>query len=113
MNKRKVLDSLYYRFEPATRRIIFDTSIGLNVEDILLIVNMNGNRMIYNFNCVEEGGVFGNGILTLVYNTTTMNPSDSLMVVIADEDKSEFYLEKIYNELKSNNELLLEFINKQ
>ena len=47
MDSKKILDSLYYRFEPSSQQIIFQSNLGLKQEDILLIVNMNKNQFKY------------------------------------------------------------------
>lgn len=108
MDSKKILDSLYYRFEPSSQQIIFQSNLGLKQEDILLIVNMNKNQLIYNFACSNEGGTWLNNTLTLTYQTNTMSTDDKLMILVTKENKQEYYLEKILDEIKNLNELLIE-----
>ena len=87
MNNRKVLDNFYYTFNPTTRTITFINGYYPKQEEILLIVNLHGNKLIYNFACENEGGTLSGNVLTLVYNTTTMSSTDKLMIIaIVQED---------------------------
>lgn len=107
MKNNKILDSLYYTFTPSIRKIKFADQLGLKHEDILLIINLSKNNlMIFNFGSTQTGGVFSNGILTLVFNTTTMLADDKLMIIVRDEEKTDIYLKEINNTLKNIEELI-------
>src|SRR3989304_2961545 len=104
MKNNKILDSLYYRFVPENKKIVFDSQLGLKHQDILLVINLSKmNQMIFNFGSATQGGTFINGELILVYDTTGMSSSDKLMVIVRDKDESKFYLEKIFNEISNQN----------
>lgn len=107
MDNKKTLDSSYYRFNPILKQIIFQPHLGLKQEDIFLIVNLTDNQMIYNFTCPNEGGTWLNNILTLTYETSTMSETDKLMIIVNKENKTEYYLEKILDEIKTLNEFLI------
>ena len=108
MKKNKILDPLYYVFNPASKTITFDGSLGLKQQDILLIVNLNGNKMIYNFACSDDGGVMNGSVLTFTYNVTTMSASDRLMVFVSEIDRTEEYLKKIADNTTDMLEIMLE-----
>lgn len=109
MKSKKILDSIYYRFAPAEKKIYFSHNLALKQQDILLIVNMNGNQMIYNFACSDEGGILENSVLRLAYDTSlSMNDTDQLMVIVSSEDQVELYLKKILDKLSDIAEVYME-----
>ena len=83
-----VLDRASYVFDPSSQTIEF-LGEGLDITRLKLITNTLTNEIIYNFAdaTAGNGGVSGN-LLTLVYDTTSMNASDPLQVVIdvAEDD---------------------------
>lgn len=113
MNSKKVLDSVYYRFEPSQKKIYFSPALRLMQSDILMIVNSESNVMIYNFACIEEGGKLSGNVLSLSYNTTSMGRNDRLMVIISVPDTTENYLKKICELLEDQNEMLKNVIENQ
>lgn len=111
MKNNKILDSLYYTFTPGTKQIKFADQLGLKHKDILLIVNLSrNNQMIFNFGSATQGGSFANGVLTLVYDTTSMSATDNLMITVSSVDTNETLLSQILQEIKDQrvlNDLLL------
>lgn len=110
MNSKGTLDSLYYTFDPINHRIIFN-NINIKKEELLLITNITTNKIIYNFACSTEGGELNGNTLTLVTNTSTMLPSDKLIIVIRTEDKKEKYLLELVSEFREIKELISPLIN--
>ncbi len=110
MKDNKILSSLYYTFIPNLKQIKFADNLGIKHEDILMIINLSANnQMIFNFGSAPTGGTYSNSILTLVYNTTLMNPLDKLMIVVREENKVEKYLQKLLIETKNSNDMLETF----
>lgn len=108
MKSNKILDSLYYRFDPASKQIKFSDKLKLKHQDILLIINLSkNNQMIFNFGLAKMGGTFLNGTLTLVHDLTGMLATDKLMITVYSDDKAEQYLEQILLQIKEQNELLI------
>lgn len=108
MNKKRVLYNHEYKFYPATSKVILEPHLNLKQSQILMIVNLSSNTLIYNFACALEGATFSENTLTLVKDVSAMESDDDLMVVVTEVDKTEYYLEKIYNELSSQNKLLIQ-----
>jgi hypothetical protein len=77
-----VLDRASYVFDPSSQTIEF-LGEGFDIARLKLITNKTNNEIIYNFAdpAAGNGGVSGN-LLTLVYDTSSMNASDPLQVVI-------------------------------
>jgi hypothetical protein len=77
-----VLDRASYVFDPSSQTIEF-LGEGFDITRLKLITNKTNNEIIYNFAdpAAGNGGVSGN-LLTLVYDTSSMNASDPLQVVI-------------------------------
>jgi hypothetical protein len=55
---------------------------------VLLITNVTDNVIIYNFADATKGGAVTDNILTLAYNTATMDDTDKLMIYYDDSDVS-------------------------
>jgi hypothetical protein len=75
----------------------------LTLANILLITNTTANTIIYNFADPTSGAVsFNNNVLTLDYNTASMNASDVLQIYIDVES----YEESLATLLRRMNKLL-------
>lgn len=107
---RKVLEEIYYTFIPSTKTIRFSQVVKLEQKDILLIVNLNGNHILYNFACSDEGGTLSGNVLTLVKDTSDMTPTDKLMVIVLDQDRSENYLKEILEQMRNQNEMIEKYL---
>ena len=113
MARKAILDT-YYSFTPSSRTIVFNQSIQR--ERFVLITNVTQNRVIYNFSdpnltltshSISTNSTTGLITTTIVlnYNTTTMNATDKLQIVIDEYDEkftpSETYLDPI-NKLRTS-----------
>lgn len=74
------LDKGSYIFNPLTRQITIQGCGNLKLEQILLITNVTTNTMLYNFADASIGASILNNVLTLDYDTTSMNASDNLQI---------------------------------
>ncbi len=102
---KKVLDRLYYDFNAIDKTVSFNLPIILEKKDILMIVNLTDNQVIYNFADETKRGAYSGNVLTLTYDTTLMSNSDELMIIIQDKDKNtEDLLQSVISELKQLNE---------
>ena len=85
------LDRASYVFDPSSQTIEFLGDM-FDISRLKLITNTATQEIIYNFAdpAAGNGGVSGN-LLTLVYDTTSMNASDPLAVIIdLADDPEEF-----------------------
>ncbi len=75
-----------YLFDASTKIITFQGLLELTLEQILLITNVVNNTIIYNFADISKGGLLtkvGNDyLLTLTFDTTSMNNTDALQIYI-------------------------------
>jgi hypothetical protein len=93
-----------YIFDPAAKTITF-TGLQYNITlaNILLITNTTANTIIYNFADSTNGAVsFASNVLTLDYNTASMNATDALQIYIDVES----YEESLATLLRRMNKLL-------
>jgi hypothetical protein len=93
-----------YTFDPTAKTVTFSNlAQSLTLANILLITNTTANTIIYNFADPTSGAVsFNNNVLTLDYNTTSMNASDVLQIYVDVES----YEESLHNLLRRMNKLL-------
>ena len=71
-----------YTFNASTKQITFNTNEVLTLERLLIITNVTGNLIIYNFADPNLGGTISNNVLTLNYNTALMNDTDRLQIFL-------------------------------
>lgn len=71
-----------YSFNASAQQITFNTTASISLEQLLIVTNVTTNTIIYNFADPNAGGSISNNVLTLNYNTTSMNNSDSLQIFI-------------------------------
>jgi hypothetical protein len=93
-----------YTFDPIAKTITFSNlAQSLTLANILLITNTTANTIIYNFADPLSGAVsFNNNVLTLDYNTSSMNASDVLQIYVDVES----YEESLQALLRRMNKLL-------
>ena len=93
-----------YTFNPTAKTVTFSNLAQLlTLANILLITNTTANTIIYNFADPLSGAVsFNNNILTLDYDTTSMNASDVLQIYVDVES----YEESLQALLRRMNKLL-------
>ena len=71
-----------YTFSAALKQVTFNTTSVIGLSQLLIITNVSTNTIIYNFADPNTGGTIANNVLTLDYDTTSMNDSDSLQVFL-------------------------------
>lgn len=93
-----------YIFNPAAKTITFTgLQYTITLANILLITNTTANTIIYNFADSTNGAVsFASNVLTLDYNTASMNATDALQIYIDVES----YEESLATLLRRMNKLL-------
>lgn len=93
-----------YTFNPVAKTITFSgLTQSITLINILLITNVTANTIIYNFADSTSGAVsFNNNILTLDYNTTSMNSTDVLQIFLDLPS----YEESLHDLLRRMNKLL-------
>ena len=93
-----------YTFNPAAKTVTFSgLSYTLTLANILLITNVTANTIIYNFADPATGETsFNNNVLTLTYNTASMNATDVLQIYLDLES----YEESLAALLRRMNKLL-------
>ena len=93
-----------YTFNPTAKTVTFSNlAQSLTLANILLITNTTANTIIYNFADPLSGAVsFNNNVLTLDYDTTSMNASDVLQIYVDVES----YEESLQALLRRMNKLL-------
>ena len=95
-----------YTFNPSQKKVTF---VGLTQQitlaNVLLITNVTANTIIYNFADSSTGAVsFANNVLTLDYDTTSMNSTDVLQIYLdlAGEESLHDLLRRMNKLLESN-----------
>ena len=93
-----------YIFNPAANTVTFTgLQYTITLANILLITNTTANTIIYNFADSTNGAVsFANNVLTLDYNTASMNATDALQIYIDVES----YEESLATLIRRMNKLL-------
>jgi hypothetical protein len=93
-----------YIFNPAAKTVTFTgLQYTITLANILLITNTTANTIIYNFADSTNGAVsFASNVLTLDYNTASMNATDALQIYIDVES----YEESLGTLLRRMNKLL-------
>lgn len=81
MAKTIVLD---YTFDASAKTITFDSYAGIEQENILLITNVTDGVFIYSFADPAKGGTVATNVLTLEYDTTSMDDTDVLQIIYDD-----------------------------
>lgn len=93
-----------YTFNHTSKKITFSDYSSILLSNILTVINVTAGIIIYLPNKSSIGGsVIGND-LTLNYDTTQMNDSDSLLIYYDDPGKAA--LEDVVNEI-SNKDLMI------
>lgn len=91
-----------YIFDKTNKTITFAGSLyPESLEEILLVTNVTTGDIIYNFADKLRGGSFSNKVLSLVFNTSSMNNSDNLQIFIESNDYQQDVLAMFSSLLKS------------
>ena len=73
-----------YSFDKTAKTVTFNDYGSISLNGVLLVVNVTSNVVIYNFTTSAKGGSASGNVLTLTYNTSSMNNADKLMVYYDD-----------------------------
>ena len=71
-----------YTFDAVAKTITINEVSSINIEQLLLITNVSTNDIIYNFADSDLKATVLNNVITLNYNTSAMNNSDSLQIFV-------------------------------
>lgn len=71
-----------YTFSASTKQITFTDYATISLSSVLLITNVTDNIIIYNF--ADSGGAVSGNVLTLTYNTASMDNGDKLQIFYDD-----------------------------
>lgn len=76
-----------YTFDASAQTITFAQFPTIDLERVLLVTNVTDNIIIYNFAGSSLGGSVSTNVLTLDYNTTSMDDTDELQIhYVAPDD---------------------------
>jgi hypothetical protein len=75
-----------YTFDKTAKTVTFTDYTSIRLDSVLLITNVTDNVFIYNFADPTLGGTVATNVLTLTYNTATMDDTDSLQIFYDDGD---------------------------
>lgn len=84
---KRILDDTEYTFDASAKTITFTEDI--DAKHILIITNITSNIIIYNFACDGFGGTLVKKVLTLEYDTSSMLDTNTLSIIIYEENKLE------------------------
>ncbi len=69
-----------YSFDAVAKTVTFTDYTTIRLDSLLLITNVTSNVIIYNFANNLLGGTVTDNVLTLTYDTSAMNNTDSLQI---------------------------------
>lgn len=75
-----------YSFNKTSKTVTFTDYATIRLDSILLITNVTDNIIIYNFADPLLGGTVLNNVLTLTYDTSSMDDADKLQIFYEDSD---------------------------
>lgn len=71
-------------FDASAKTVVHSSFSDVTLAGIQLITNVTDNIIIYNFADATKGGTLSTDTLTLDYDTTSMDDTDELMVLVED-----------------------------
>ena len=77
-----------YLFDKTARTITFLDYDSVKLSRIVTIVNSENQVMFFNFVGAGKGGNITGNVLTLDYDTSSMNDTDQLQIIYDDKDAS-------------------------
>ena len=77
-----------YKFDKTARTVTFCEYESIRLDKIAIITNVTDNIMIYNFVSPTLSGSVSGNVLTLSYDTSTMDDSDKLQIIYDDKDST-------------------------
>lgn len=75
-----------YTFDKTAKTVTFTDYTTIRLDSILLITNVTDNVIIYNFADPSLGGTVTNNVLTLTYDTSSMDNTDKLQIFYEGEN---------------------------
>lgn len=96
--KIQVLD---YTFDASAKTVTFTDYTTIRLDSVLLITNVTDNIIVYNFADPLLGGTVATNVLTLTYDTTSMDDADKLQIFYDDPDIQPTELIETLQELNS------------
>ena len=86
-----------YSFDASAKTITI-TGVTLILDNFILITNITDNIIIYNFGKDGYGGSYVGGVLTLEYDTTSMDDLDDLQIWVEIQKFPPHYDQQVINE---------------
>jgi hypothetical protein len=77
-----------YTFDASAKTLIHADFSDIGLDGIQVITNVTDNIIIYNFADPTKGGTLATDTLTLTFDTTSMDDTDELMILIEDGSAS-------------------------
>lgn len=78
-----------YTFNAAAKTITFSDYSTISLESVLLVTNVTDGIVIYNFADPNKGGTVATNVLTLEYNTASMDNTDDIQIYYDDTNASQ------------------------
>lgn len=75
-----------YTFDSSAKTVTFTDYTTIRLDSLLLITNVTDGIIIYNFASPTLGGTVTNNVLTLTYNTSSMDNADKLQIFYDDSE---------------------------
>jgi hypothetical protein len=75
-----------YSFNKTAKTVTFTDYTTIRLDAILLVTNVTDNIILYNFADATKGGTVLNNVLTLTYDTSSMDNTDKLLIYYDDSD---------------------------
>lgn len=77
-----------YTFNKAAKTVTFTDYTTIRLDGVLLITNATDSTIIFNFADPTKGGTVLTNVLTLAYDTSSMNNADKLLIYYDDSEIS-------------------------
>lgn len=77
-----------YVFDASAGTVTFTGKVSIALENVLMIINVVGNVIIYNFADPAKGGSVNTNVLTLGWDTSLMSDTDELQVWYWEDGES-------------------------
>jgi hypothetical protein len=85
-----------YTFSASAKQITLSgLSETLTLDQVLTVVNVTDNIVIYNFGKAGLGGTIASNVITLIYDTSSMSDGDVLQIYVELTDTSEAQLKSL------------------
>jgi len=75
-----------YSFDKTAKTVTFTDYTTIRLDAILIITNVTDNIILYNFADATKGGTVLNNVLTLTYDTSSMDDLDKLLIYYDNSD---------------------------